>query len=312
MEATYTIEFENVVSQGIGFYLRQNGGYCTSDNTAHCGPSPQGAGFAVFFHGPYVGGITGFDFWYELSGDENMIAGTTTAFPMSNGIRYRVRFRCVQWTATETRLSAKVWQEGSEEPEIWNAETTINLPALQNAYGGIGVDSFVLMSGGCGESPADFTFLDDIEVHRVCNPMIGAGALVQVSAGYSSANGPLWLGDRLLFTDFQTDTIYQLIPPSNLSVYRSPSGRANGLALDLNGDLLAAEQTSHRVSRTNSLGAISTVADEFLGVRLNAPNDLFVRADGTIYFTDPDYDAVGMTELNRNSVYRISPAGTLL
>lgn len=311
VEATYTIEFENAGSQGIGFYVRQNGGYCTSDNTAHCGPSPAGSGFALFFHGPYVGGVTGFDFWYELNGDENMIAGTTTAFPISNNIRYRVRFRCVQWTATETRLSAKVWQEGDQEPAAWNAETTIGLPALQNAFGGIGVDSFVLQSGACAESPASFTFLDDIEVRRVCNPLIGAGALAQVSAGYSSANGPLWLGDRLLFTDFQADAIYQLIPPSDISVYRLPSNRANGLAVDVNGDLLAAEQTTHRISRTDSTGAISTVASEFLGVRLNAPNDLVVRADGTIYFADPDYDAVGMTQLNHNSIYRVTPGGAI-
>lgn len=170
LEATYTIEFENVVNQGIGFYVRQNGGYCISDNTAHCAPSAPGAGFALFFHGPYVGGTTGFDFWYELNGDENMIAGTTTAFQMSNGIRYRVRFRCIQWNATETRLSAKVWDEGEEEPQEWNAEVSVNLPSLQDAFGGLGVDSFYLMSGACNTSAPNFTFIDDLEVRRVCNP----------------------------------------------------------------------------------------------------------------------------------------------
>ena len=78
-----------------------------------------------------------------------------------------------------------------------------------------------------------------------------------------------------------------------VTVFRQPSGLANGLAVDSEGRLLAAEQRSRSVTRTESDGRVIRVADEFEGARLNRPNDIVVRSDGTIYFTDPlfaDFD----------------------
>jgi gluconolactonase len=85
-----------------------------------------------------------------------------------------------------------------------------------------------------------------------------------------------------------------------------PSSRANGLALDEQGRLLAAEHQTRRLSRTEP-GGVVTVVDVYEGDRFNSPNDIVVASDGTIYFTDPDYGLAnpGDRELSFNGVYRV-------
>ncbi len=140
------------------------------------------------------------------------------------------------------------------------------------------------------------------------------GAPMLVSADFRFAEGPVWDGarTRLLFSDIDADTIYALTLPSTVGVVTSPSRRANGLALDRSGRRLAAEHGSRSVTRTGLDGAVETLAERFEGRRLNSPNDLVLRADGTVYFTDPTY-GLGATpsELGFTGLYRISPAGAL-
>jgi gluconolactonase len=107
----------------------------------------------------------------------------------------------------------------------------------------------------------------------------------------------------LLFSDIPADTIYQLEPPDTRTVFRSPSGNSNGLGLDPDGGLLAAEHGGRRVSRDDV-----TVVDDYQGMRLNSPNDVIARSDGTIYFTDPPY---GISDADRElpfmGVFRVVP-----
>jgi gluconolactonase len=74
-----------------------------------------------------------------------------------------------------------------------------------------------------------------------------------------------------------------------VTVFRMPSGKSNGLGLDVQGRLIASEHDNRRVSRTLADGTVVTVADRWQGKRLNSPNDNITRSDGTIYFTDPPY-----------------------
>lgn len=135
----------------------------------------------------------------------------------------------------------------------------------------------------------------------------------EVGRDYKFTEGPLWLGaEGLIFSDIPADTIYR----ENGEVYRRPSGGSNGLALDTQGRLIACEHNNRRVTRTEKDGTVSVLADRYEGKRLNSPNDVVVRSDGTIYFTDPPYGLPkGLedpaAELNFSGVYAIRPDGSL-
>lgn len=147
------------------------------------------------------------------------------------------------------------------------------------------------------------------------NPLDGIGAVELVDDGYMFLEGPTWRAADgvLLFSDIPANTIYQLEPPSTITTFRSPSGNSNGLDTDVDGLLLAAEHGNRRVSRTLGDGQLVDVAASYQGMSLNSPNDLAVRSDGTIYFTDPPYGipAGESQELSFNGVFRVAPGGAL-
>ena len=146
------------------------------------------------------------------------------------------------------------------------------------------------------------------------NPLDGIGEVELIDDSFVFTEGPAWnvAEGTLLFTDIPLQVIYELVEPDEIQAFREESGNANGLRFDPDGLLLAAEHLNRRVSRTLGNGDIVSVADEYEGSRLNSPNDIAVRSDGTIYFTDPPY---GITEPQReldfNGVFRVDPAGGL-
>jgi len=301
VEATFTIEFGDIARQGIGFYVRQNGHRMQTDPT-------HGQGYAVFIEGytsPQHIGL-----WKEQDGVESQLTFQVPPLTIQNGVRYRVRFRCVQWTATATQLYSKMWVEGSAEPAGWAVSLSPpdSTPVLQNSGGGIAVDSYSTITNPV-ITPAD-TFLDDVEVTRICNPLLGTGALTPVSEAFTFTEGPVWRGSELFFTDVNTNTIYRHTPPSTIAVFRAGSNGANGLATDRNGDLLTAEQATRRLTRTSGSGAISTVVDHYLSYQFNSPNDIAVRADGTKYFSDPTYGN-NPRLIPFNGLFRLDPSGSL-
>jgi len=147
------------------------------------------------------------------------------------------------------------------------------------------------------------------------DPLQGIGTVELVADGYVFTEGPTWRSaeQRLVFSDIPANTIYQLTPPDEVTVLRADSGLSNGLDSDIDELLLAAEHGNRRVSRTLANGTVVTVASEYLGEPLNSPNDLAVRSDGTIYFTDPPYGINPATEqvLEFNGVFRVAPNGDL-
>ena len=146
------------------------------------------------------------------------------------------------------------------------------------------------------------------------DPLEGRGTVELVAEGYRRTEGPTWLTaeQTLLFSDIPANTIYELTPPNTIAVFRADSGNSNGLDSDVDGLLLAAEHGTRRLSRTLRDGTIVTVASEYLCDPLNSPNDIAVRSDGTIYFTDPPH-GIDPTErvLDFNGVFRVDPAGAL-
>jgi gluconolactonase len=114
--------------------------------------------------------------------------------------------------------------------------------------------------------------------------------------GAAWAEGPVWFrdGDYLLFSDIPNNRIMRFVPDhtglqGTTSVYRQPSNNTNGHTRDLEGRLVSCEHGGRRVSRTEHDGTITVLADRFEGKRLNSPNDVVVKSDGTIWFTDPSY-----------------------
>lgn len=135
-----------------------------------------------------------------------------------------------------------------------------------------------------------------------------------IGEGFLFTEGPLWNQAEgfLLFSDITGDTIYKWVPPSLLEVFRRPSQCSNGLAYDMHGSLLAAEHGARRVSRQKADGSIEILADNYEGKKLHSPNDIAVRSDNTIYFTDPPY-GLGRRppELSFMGLYRIDPHGKI-
>jgi len=103
------------------------------------------------------------------------------------------------------------------------------------------------------------------------------------------AEGPVWFaeGRYLLFNDIQTSRRMKYTPGQGVVIAKAPTNEANGLTRDLQGRLISAEHATRRVTRENPDGGITVVAEHFQGKRLRRPNDVVVKSDGAIYFTDP-------------------------
>jgi gluconolactonase len=120
--------------------------------------------------------------------------------------------------------------------------------------------------------------------------IIGDYQIEKVASGFQFTEGPVWIPDGfLLFSDIPENTIFKWEPGSEADVFLTPSGHSNGLTLDREGRLLICEH-DRRVSRLEKDGSKVTIAEFYEGKRLNSPNDIVVRTDGIIFFTDLHLD----------------------
>jgi hypothetical protein len=160
VEVELTLEFTDVASQGLGFYVRQNGGYLQQTPT-------HGQGYAVFVEG--FRALPGIGAWREVDGNEQeVLVHFDAALNFQNGVRYRVRFRVTQETPTDTRLQCKVWPEADPEPMTWHVDVLDDTPVLQNLSGGFAVDAWSNFNSGTpGMPPAAYQYFDDVVVRRL-------------------------------------------------------------------------------------------------------------------------------------------------
>ena len=138
--------------------------------------------------------------------------------------------------------------------------------------------------------------------------------LERVATGLSFAEGPVWDGKRLLVSDVQGDTLYE-IDGDTFQPIQSPTHWANGHSWDAEGALLAAEHASGEVTRRTADGEVTTLAARYDGKRLNSPNAVVTRSDGQVFFTDPPFGLAPpygpvdrAAELDVAGVYRVDPA----
>jgi gluconolactonase len=123
------------------------------------------------------------------------------------------------------------------------------------------------------------------------------------------AEGPVWWkeGGYLLFSDINGNRRIKYAPGQGASVFKEGTNRANGLTRDLQGRLVACEADAQRVTRLEADGSITVIANNYQGKRLGRPNDVIVKSDGSIYFTDPGGGASGLPwEVSGPGVYRVS------
>ena len=141
-----------------------------------------------------------------------------------------------------------------------------------------------------------------------------SNSIRELGSGYGGefgpAEGPVWWqeGGYLLFSDIHNNRRMKWAPDEGVTLFSEPTNRANGLTRDPQGRLIACEHESRRVTRQEPDGSITVVANSFQGRRTNRPNDVVVKSDGSIYFTDPNAGLADPSEwdLNYPGVYRVS------
>lgn len=146
--------------------------------------------------------------------------------------------------------------------------------------------------------------------------IVGSAALEELYSDCRWAEGPVWFADLncLIWSDIPNQRMLRWAPDGGVSIFRSPSNFVNGNTRDRQGRLVSCEHGGRRVIRTEIDGSITVLADRYQGKRLNSPNDVVVRSDGSVWFTDPTYgiksDYEGYRaepEQDTRNVYRLDP-----
>ena len=160
----------------------------------------------------------------------------------------------------------------------------------------------------------------DVRSPKLLDLIDADAQLEQLGTGCEFTEGPVWHaeGKFLLFSDIPANQMKKWTAEEGITNFRVPSGKSNGLTYDKQGRLIAAEHANRRVSRTEADGTVVTIASHYEGKRLNSPNDVVVKSDGSIYFSDPpygltaEYGVEGEQDLDFQGVYRLSPDGQTL
>lgn len=146
--------------------------------------------------------------------------------------------------------------------------------------------------------------------------VVGYDAPVEeVAGGFDFTEGAVWnhVEDCLIFSDMPGNLMRKWTATDGVQVFRQPSNMANGNTYDLQGRLITCEHATSRVTRTEHDGSVTVLATHYDGKELNSPNDVIVRSDGSIYFSDPSfgrmeyYGVLREPELNVRGVYRLDP-----
>jgi gluconolactonase len=165
-------------------------------------------------------------------------------------------------------------------------------------------------------SPESFDLKLEVYDKRFGEWVVGGSRLERLFTGMQVGEGPVYFADLdfLLWTDIPGNRIFRYVEGLGIAVFRSPCGYANGNTRDREGRLVTCEHGGRRVVRTEPNGALTILAERYAGKRLNSPNDVIVKSDGSIWFTDPDYDLrdndqsiAGPREIATCNVYRVDP-----
>ncbi|AWN46273.1 gluconolactonase [Methylobacterium terrae] len=159
--------------------------------------------------------------------------------------------------------------------------------------------------------------MNGFEIHdeRFAHYILGNAPLEELGSGFRWIEGPVWMGDAdcLLFQDLPRNRTMRWIEGAGFSVYRAPSNYANGQTRDREGRLIACSHRGRCLYRTEHDGTVTTLVERHAGKRLNSPNDVVVKSDGTIWFSDPvygisnDYEGGRQQSEQPPALYRFDP-----
>jgi gluconolactonase len=168
-----------------------------------------------------------------------------------------------------------------------------------------------LMSACGSEAPinqAAFTVVDEAAFRQI---LPADAEIIKLAGDLMFVEGPVWIGadgGYLVFSDIPANELKRWDARGGVQTFRAPSGSANGNTLDLQGRLVTAQHDG-RITRTEADGSVRMLIDEVDGNKLSSPNDVVVRSDGTVWFTDPPYGLGDNTqETPGNYLYRFDPA----
>jgi gluconolactonase len=141
--------------------------------------------------------------------------------------------------------------------------------------------------------------------------ILGTPEAERLATGFVFTEGPLWHPDGFYyFVDIRRSTLHRLTPGKAPELVLANTGEGNGTTFDLQGRLVMCEGGNRRVTRREADGRVEVLVDRFEDKRLNRPNDVVCRSDGSLYFTDPGLRVpLGQRELTQAGVYRIAPDG---
>ena len=177
------------------------------------------------------------------------------------------------------------------------------------AIGGVAVTSIGRRAWAAQSSPRIEQF--DAALDKIISPSEPIQTLATGFGGGGNTEGPVWWkeGGYLLFSSIGDEKVIKYTPGQGTSVYREKTRGANGHTRDMQGRLVSCEGLARRVTREEPDGSITVIANSYQGKRINKPNDVVVKSDGSIYFTDPWNipDLPQPWDLDYNGVYRVSP-----
>ena len=258
--------------------------------------------------------------WIATSFSQGRVKGV----PSTNQLRVVERF---------TRIDADtiMWRVTVDDPEIYSAPWQVEMPMVNRT--GAKIYEYACHEGN--QAVANIlkgarVLEQDGYIERL-DPRFGDllkddSQIEKLATGFEFVEGPVWMGDELLFSDIPGDTIYSWSAGDGVQTRINPvflpsletggTGGSNGLARDEDGALLIAEHGNRRIARLLPNGARETVADRYQGRRLNSPNDMVRHSSGAIFFTDPPYGLPGLEESPakeqpHNGVYRLDLDGTV-
>lgn len=222
------------------------------------------------------------------------------------------------------KLSKSAGQAGGSVAKGWNARNRVIL--ANNAKPGQKIQIAVLgINGPIADLPENYIWVrsatldfyksfpknaewqnlgEIVKIDNALDKVIAAGTKLQkLATGFQFTEGPAWHPDGyLVYSDPNTNVIYAYKPENgNVEIYRTKSGYAginigeyhqagsNGLTFDKEGRLIVCQHGERRVVRIEKKGSVTILADNYQGKKLNSPNDLVLRSDGTLFFTDPPY-----------------------
>ena len=165
-----------------------------------------------------------------------------------------------------------------------------------------------LLAGLTPLAAAEFDVRNEAEFKKC---VAGEARVEKLVGGMGFTEGPVWFNGFLVFSDIPNNELKKWSQAGGLETFRKPSQNINGNTTDSAGRLVSAEHTGRRISLTEKDGTVNSVVDVFDGKKFNSPNDVVVKSDGTVWFTDPPYGlAKGATkEQEGNYVFRFDPQG---